>query len=96
MHIAGGEVHFTDSRLASGLTQDDIAATLMEAMVKRGYDEGRLSMGEVAEIMGVSYIEAHEWMNAQGVPTLRRLPPDLAEASRRNAAAAFADAPPAK
>ncbi len=56
----------------------------MISKVIRGYMREELSMEEAAEILGMRYTEAHEWMNKQGVSTMRRLSPDMEKVSKRN------------
>ncbi len=66
------------------MEHDEIQRTVKEALVIRGYAKGDLSMGEVAEILGMNYVDAHNWMNSQGIATTKRLPPDLREATCKN------------
>ncbi len=66
------------------MEHDEIQRTVKEALVIRGYAKGELSMGEVAHLLDMKYVDAHNWMNSQGIATTRKLPLDLKEATRKS------------
>ncbi len=75
-NIMDVQVH-VENKLAHGLSPKALQQEIFEGLIIRRYLNAELSMGEVADILGVSYDEAHEWINKQGVATTRTLPDDL-------------------
>ncbi len=73
-----------EDHLLQGKSSKEQEQVIKEALAIRGYINDELSMGEVAEILGMNYLDAHDWMNRQRVPTMRRLPPSLEKVSRKN------------
>ncbi len=49
-----------------------------EGLLIRDYINAEISLGELAELLGMEYIEARDWLHRQGIATARKLPPDLA------------------
>ncbi|MBF0508330.1 MAG: UPF0175 family protein [Deltaproteobacteria bacterium] len=58
--------------------------TMKARLIIHAWIEGKLSMGEVAELLGVRYIEARQWFHDQGITTMRELPPELKTATDQN------------
>ncbi|MBF0476447.1 MAG: UPF0175 family protein [Deltaproteobacteria bacterium] len=48
---------------------------IREGLIIRGYLNGRLSMGKVAEMLGLGYEEAVNWLAHQGIDTWPAMPP---------------------
>ncbi|CAN2042097.1 conserved hypothetical protein [Candidatus Magnetomoraceae bacterium gMMP-15] len=70
--------------LVQEMTLPEIKQEVKENFVIRKYLKGELSMGEAANALGMTYVEAHEWMNAQGVASTRELPLDLKAITEKN------------
>ncbi|MGE0086550.1 MAG: hypothetical protein AB7S75_19250 [Desulfococcaceae bacterium] len=70
--------------LIQGMAVHELQHMITESLAVRKYLKQELSMGEVAEILGMGYAQTHEWMNAQGIATTRKLPPDLKAKTDRN------------
>ncbi len=56
----------------------DLSNAAKEAFVVQGYREGRLSVGQVAAVLGKGVVEAHAWLSEKGAP-LNYSPGDLEE-----------------
>jgi len=70
--------------LIQGMAVHEIHRMITESPAVRKYLKCELSMGEVAEILGMGYAQTHEWMNEQGIATAGKLPPDLNAETDRN------------
>ncbi len=85
-------VHIPDSAAASlrEALGPDFERSVLEAMVIEAYRRGRMSVGALAQTLGMGVIEADQWLAQRGVPlnysaqdlesdarTLRRLVPEL-------------------
>ena len=60
-----------------GRSAEELQRAIKESLTVRNYLEAKISIGELAEILGMKYMEARDWLHAQGIPTSRMLPPDL-------------------
>jgi predicted HTH domain antitoxin len=46
----------------------DLGQAAKEALAIEGYRTGKLSVGQVAEILGMGVIEAQSWLGSRGIP----------------------------
>jgi predicted HTH domain antitoxin len=53
----------------------ELAQAVREGLIIRDYIEGEISMGEVAELLGLPYMKARDWLHERGIATLKKLPP---------------------
>jgi predicted HTH domain antitoxin len=56
----------------------DLNQAAKEAFLVQGYREGRLSMGQVARVLGKGVVETQAWLSEKGAP-LNYSPDDLEE-----------------
>lgn len=70
--------------LIQDMTPEEQQQAIQEGLIIRGYRAGKLSMGEVAEILGLTYVEALEWFAQRGIPTWQKFPPELEDAAKEN------------
>ncbi|MBF0552164.1 MAG: UPF0175 family protein [Deltaproteobacteria bacterium] len=70
--------------LLQGKAFDEQQQAIKEGLVIRGYINGELSMGEVAEALGLGYVEAQDWLHSRGIATMRNLPPDLKRITKKS------------
>ena len=62
---------------ANGSNDEELQREIKEGLAIRKYLKAKISIGELAEILGMKYMEARDWLHAQGIPTTRKHPPDL-------------------
>ncbi len=65
----------------------DLSTAAKEALAIESYRTGKISLGLLGEMLGMSVIEADQWLAQRGIP-LNYLPEDL-EADRRDLAELF-------
>ncbi len=65
----------------------DLSTAAKEALAIESYRTGKISLGLLAEMLGLSVIEADRWLSQRGIP-LNYSPEDL-EADRRDLAELF-------
>ncbi|CAN2040323.1 hypothetical protein GMMP15_1660006 [Candidatus Magnetomoraceae bacterium gMMP-15] len=70
--------------LIHGMMNHEIQQEIEEALVIKRYLNGEMNMEKVARTLGISYIEAHKWMNKQGIATARKLPYNFKNIKNRN------------
>ncbi len=58
-------------------TPEEVSKEVSQAFYMKKYMDGKVSLGKFAELMGMSYEEARDWLNAQGVQAPSKLPPEL-------------------
>ncbi|MBF0531332.1 MAG: UPF0175 family protein [Deltaproteobacteria bacterium] len=58
---------------------------IREGLIIRGYLNSRLSMGKVAEMLGLGYEEALNWLAHQGIDTWREMSPEMEKITKDNA-----------
>lgn len=82
----------TAAKLRQALGRSDLDRAALEALVVEAYRRGELSIGVLAETLGMGVIEADQWLGKLGVPlnytiqdlesdreTLRKLVPGPAQ-----------------
>ncbi len=81
-------------KLESALSREwgDLSAAAMEALAIESYRTGKISIGFLAEMLGIGVIEAEAWLAKRGVP-LNYTMADL-EADRADLARLFPEARP--
>ena len=62
---------------ANGRSDEELQRAIQEGLTIRDYLEAKISIGELAEILGMEYMKARDWLHAKGIPTSRKFPPDL-------------------
>jgi len=62
---------------ANGRSDEELQRVIKEGVAIRDYLQAKISIGELAEILDMKYMEARDWLHAQGIATTRKLPPDL-------------------
>ena len=55
-----------------------------EGLLIRDYLNAEISLGELAEFLGLEYLQAREWLHRQGITTARKLPPGIATKVKAN------------
>lgn len=73
-----------EDRLVQGESPEEIQQKLRTGLIVLEYLRAELSLGEVAELSGMAYEETMDWLNSIGVPTSRRMSPDLEAISKAN------------
>ncbi|MFO1431145.1 MAG: UPF0175 family protein [Candidatus Competibacteraceae bacterium] len=73
-----------DDRLIHGESSEELQRKLRMGLIVLEYLRAELSLGEVAELLGMAYEETMEWLNSIGVPTSRPMSPEMAGISRDN------------
>jgi predicted HTH domain antitoxin len=51
------------------IDENDLSRKTLEALAIEGYREGHLSIGQLAEMLGQSVLEAEEFLQMKGVPS---------------------------
>ena len=62
---------------ANGSNDEELQREIKEGLAIRKYLKAKISIGELAEILGTKYMEARDWLHAQGIPTSRKFSPEL-------------------
>jgi len=75
---------FVADTLAHGRDICELEQAVKEGLAIRDYLNAEISMGEFAELMGMEYVEARDWLHSQGILTTRRLPRTLKHISEKN------------
>ena len=70
--------------LIHGRGARELEKDVWEGLIIRDYLNARISIGELAELMGMELMEARDWLHKQGIATTRKFPPDLEETNRKN------------
>ena len=65
-------------------SDEELQRVIKEGVAIRDYLDAKISIGELAEILGMGYMEARDWLHAKGIATTRKLPPDLQKAVHNN------------
>ena len=65
--IKNNEVHFSVAWLENNIGQEELKKQLFEAYIIREYEQDRLSLGEIAEIIEATTPETMKWLNNKGV-----------------------------
>jgi len=60
--------------LIRGRGVHELEKDVWEGLIIRDYLNARISLGELAELMGLELMAARDWLSAQGVPTIRKFP----------------------
>ncbi len=66
-----GEIYFSDTRMEGGLSQAQLGQELMEGFLLLRYLRADLSLGELAEFLGLEIASAMAWLQARAVPGSR-------------------------
>lgn len=64
-------LHLTDetaARLCEALGRSDLDRAALEALLVEAYRLGRISIGLLAETLGMGVIEADQWLGERGIP----------------------------
>jgi len=59
---------------------EELQRVIKEGVAIRDYLDAKISMGELADILGMEYMEARDWLHAKGIATTRKFAPNLAKA----------------
>jgi len=73
-----------DAYLLEDMTPEEQQQAINEGLLIRGYLDGKISMGEVAETLGLPYEEALNWLAKHGIATWQELPDDLRAVAEKN------------
>ena len=78
------QVSVNDS-VSRGRSHQTLAKAVKEGLLIRDYLNAEISLGEMAELLGVEYADAREWLHQQGVATARKFrDPELEKIERAN------------
>lgn len=70
-----------DDELTRGRDGDQLKHDIREAVSLYDYVSAHISLGEFAEAMNMTLLEARDWLHQKGVPTSRTIrDPELAKA----------------
>ena len=74
-----------------GKSPEEFAIELRQAYYMKQYltDDSGVSLGKFAELMGMGYEEARDWLNAHGVTAPKKLSPEAKAWSRKSREAAL-------
>jgi len=61
-----------------------LTQAVKEGLLIRDYLNAEISLGELAELIEMEYLQARKWLHRQGVATARKLPSDLATKVKAN------------
>jgi predicted HTH domain antitoxin len=78
------QVSIPDDILTEGKQCDELEKAIREGLIIRAYLNAEISIGELAELMNMEYIQARDWLHDQGIATTRKLPSDLEETDQKN------------
>jgi predicted HTH domain antitoxin len=78
------QIHLTDERLLRRQTPEEVTQALTTGLILLAYLKADISLGEVAELMKMTYLEATHWLAQLGIPTLRNISPELEEFTQDN------------
>ncbi|MEO5330924.1 MAG: hypothetical protein H7839_02805 [Magnetococcus sp. YQC-5] len=74
-----------EDQLAHGMVLSDLQQAIREGLIIREYIKGALSVGEVAELLSLSYENGRDWLHGHGIATMRELDPELQVIAEKNA-----------
>jgi len=66
-----------EERLLHGESPEELRRKLRTGLVVLEYLQAELSLGEVAELLDMNPEQTLTWLNSMGVPTHRRMSPEL-------------------
>lgn len=75
---------FVADTLVHGRDISELEQAVKEGLVIRDYLNAEISMGEFAELMGMEYVEARDWLHSQGISTTKKLPRTLKHIAEKN------------
>ncbi len=78
------QVTVNEDILTRGKPFQEVEKAVREGLVIRAYLNAEISLGELAELMGMKYLQARDWLHGQGIATSRKLPPDLKKTADKN------------
>ncbi len=58
--------------LSRGRTHQTLVKAVNEGLLIRDYLRAEISIGELAESLGMEYVETRDWLQRHGVPILRK------------------------
>ncbi len=71
--------------VSRGRPQRVLVKAVNEGLLIRDYLNAEISMGELAELLGMEYVETRDWLRLHGVPTLRKFrDPELERVESEN------------
>ncbi len=65
------EITIADT-LAHGRNSNELTLAVKEGLVIRDYLNAEISLGELAELLGMEYADARDWLHRKSIPTLKR------------------------
>lgn len=77
------QMHISDD-VVQGRTQRELKKALSEGLLILDYLNARLSIGEMAEKLGMNLVDARDWLHGKGIATLRKMSPELEEVANEN------------
>lgn len=78
------QVSVNDS-VSRGRSHQTLTKAVKEGLLIRDYLNAEISLGELAELLGVEYADAREWLHRQGVATARKFrDPELERVEKAN------------
>ncbi len=78
------QVTVNEDILTQGKPSLEVEKAVREGLIIRAYLNSEISVGELAELMGMKYLQARDWLHGQGITTTRKLPPDLEKTVDKN------------
>lgn len=82
-HVMSAQVQIRDD-LVRGRSHQELQRDTTEALIISDYLNARLSLGEVAEKLGMDYVDAKDWLHGRGIATLKSLSPELEKVAKKN------------
>ena len=70
--------------VSRGRSSRVLEQAVKEGLLIRDYLNAEISLGELAELLGMEYLQARERLHRQGIATARKLPSDIAAKVKAN------------
>lgn len=78
------QISIPDDVLTEGKQHHELEKAVREGLIIRACLNAEISIGELAELMAMGYMQARDWLHEQGIATTRKLPSDLEKTEQKN------------
>ena len=77
------QISVADS-ISRGRPTQALERVVKEGVVIRDYLNAEISLGELADLLGMGYVEARDWLHSQGIATMKKLAQQMKECCDKN------------
>jgi len=78
------QINLNHEKLTNGQTSEELARKCKIGFLLLAYLKAELSLGELAELMDLEYIETRTWLTQLGIPLMRQKSPEIEHFMQKN------------